>query len=70
MTSAVPYELLEQRAAEQRRRLHNSVTELRLAVRERLDLKKNAREYIVPAAGGAAVIGLILGYALTGIFTD
>ncbi len=59
----VPTDLLERRAAEQRKRLHNSVQELRAAVRERFDLKRNLHEYFGPAAGAAALIGLILGYS-------
>ena len=70
MTSRVPFELLEERAAEQRRQLHNSVSELRSSVRERLDVKKNAREYLLPASGVAAVLGLVMGYGLAGIFFD
>jgi hypothetical protein len=70
MTSRVPFELLEQRAAEQRKQLHNSVSELRSTVREKLDVKKNAREYLLPASGVAAALGLVMGYGLTSIFFD
>jgi hypothetical protein len=65
----MPYEIYEQRAAEQRRRIHNSVTDLRHSVKERLDVKRNAREYLWPAAGVAAVLGLALGWGITGLFT-
>jgi hypothetical protein len=68
MTSRVPFEILEERAAEQRRQLHNSVSELRSTVRRRLDVKRNAREHLLPAAGAAAVLGLAVGYVLPGIF--
>ena len=64
-----PTDILELRAAEQRKRLHNSVVELRETVRERLDMKKTVREHFAPAAGGAAVIGLILGYGMGGMFS-
>ncbi len=71
--SALPAEVLEHRAAEERRRLHNSVSELkstvRETVRERLDVKRYAREYIGPAAVAVATIGLVLGYAGAGVFT-
>ncbi len=70
MTSNIPYELLEERAAKQRRDLHNRVVELRSTVAERLDVKNAAREYLWPAAGVAAAVGLMLGYGLTGIFTN
>jgi hypothetical protein len=69
MTNTMSYEDLEQRAAQQRRQLHNSVTELRLTVKEKLDVKKNATQYLGPAAIVAAIIGLGLGYGLTGMFT-
>jgi len=72
-SSNLPPEVLEQRAAEQRRRLHNSVSELRSsvteAVREKLDFKRYLREYMGPATATAAVFGLLLGYGTAGIFT-
>jgi len=72
-TSNLPPEVLEQRAAEQRRRLHNSVSELRSsvteAVREKLDVKRYLREYMGPATVTAALLGLFLGYGVTGMFT-
>ena len=70
MTNTPPTEVLEARAAEQRRELHNSVTELRSSLRQRLDLKRTTREHLAPAAGATALIGLVLGYTLTAIFTD
>ena len=69
MTQPLPTELLEARAAEQRRQLHNAVYELRCAVKERLDIKRNAREYFLPAAGVLGLVGLAIGYSVTGIFT-
>ena len=69
MTNPLPAELLERRASEQRRRLHNSVAELRSNVRERLDYRKIARDYVWQASGAAALIGLIVGWSLIGIFT-
>ena len=70
MTSSIPVDILEKRAADQRRQLHNSVVELRQNVREKLDVKRNVREHLWPAAGVTALLGLILGYSLIGIFTD
>lgn len=67
--SAMPTDVLELRAAEQRRRLHNSVAELREQVREKMDVKRNVREYIGPAAGAAALVGLLLGWNFAGFFT-
>jgi ElaB/YqjD/DUF883 family membrane-anchored ribosome-binding protein len=61
----IPTALLEQRAIEQRRRLHNSVSELREqveeTVREKLDLRSYAAEYAWQAAGVAALLGLLFG---------
>ena len=68
-----PTEILEQRAAEQRRALHNDVQELRSVVRaevrERTDVKRVVRRHFAPATAVAAVVALSLGYALVGIFT-
>ena len=69
----LPTEILEQRAAEQRRALHNRVQELRSTIRheiqERTDLKRNVRRHFAPIAGATAVIALGLGYGAAGIFT-
>lgn len=71
MTNAsLPYEILEQRAAEQRRQLHNTAQDLRLVVREKMDVNRQLRSHFAPLAGAAAVIGLVAGYGLTGIFVD
>ncbi len=69
MTNPIPVDILEQRATEQRRQLHNSVAELRQTVRERLDARRLASEYVWPAAGFSALVGLVFGWAATGIFT-
>ena len=61
-------EVLELRAAEQRRRLHASVEELRLQMREKLDVQKNAREYFWPAAGVVGLLGLVFGYGVAAVF--
>jgi len=66
--NAEPSVLLEQRAADQRRQIHHSVRELRLAVRDRLDLNAYAREYLVSATAATCVFGLALGYAVAGLF--
>lgn len=75
-----PAEVLEQRAAEQRRRLHNSVSELRSSltglkssveenVRERLNVNRVARQHLWPLAAGASLAALLLGHAVAGMFT-
>ena len=58
----------EERAAAQRRQIHGSVQELKSVVRERLDVKKNLRQYIAPAAGFVAVFGAMLGYGVASLF--
>ncbi|HKD81889.1 MAG TPA: hypothetical protein VKH81_19500 [Candidatus Angelobacter sp.] len=69
MTEGIPVDVLEKRAADQRRGLHSTVLELRQSVREKMDVKRNVRNHLGPAAGALAFAGLLLGYALTGIFT-
>ena len=69
MTASMPVDVLEERAADQRRQLHNSVVELKSSLRESLDIRRNAREYLLPATGAAAFLGLVFGYGITGIFT-
>ena len=64
-----PTYTLELRAADQRRRLHSSVTELRAKMQEKLDVKRNARQYLVPASAAGALLGLLFGYGMTGMFT-
>ena len=61
---------LELQAAEQRRRLHNAVSELRTEVREKLDVRKNARRYLGPASAVVGLFGLIVGYGFGGLFTQ
>jgi hypothetical protein len=68
-TTTLPAEVLEARAAEQRRQLHNSVQNLRSAVRDRMDLKRNVRQHFLPAAGLVGLAGLVFGYSITGLFT-
>jgi len=72
MTNSLPTEILEERAAEQRRRLHNTVSEMRSTVREKMDVRRNAehysREYFAQAAAAAGALGLAFGWTLGGIF--
>lgn len=73
MTSGLPTEILEQRAADERRRLHDSVAELRVTMKDRLDIRRNAEDYtrrhLSTAAAAAAIVGLAFGWAVGGIFT-
>ena len=59
---------LQLRAAEERRRLHSTVEELRSRVRHDLDAKMQIRKNLGAACGIAAVVGLVLGYSITGLF--
>jgi len=69
MTQGLPIDILEKRANEQRDHLQGRVFELRRTVKDRLDVQRNMREHVWPSAGGAAVLGLALGFAVTGLFT-
>jgi hypothetical protein len=70
MTEGIPVEVLEKRAADERRQLHNKVQELRQTVHDRLDVKRNVRNHLGLIAGVLALAGLVVGYTLTGIFTS
>jgi methyl coenzyme M reductase beta subunit len=70
MTNPIPTDMLEQRAASQRQRLHDSVSELRSTVRQRLDVQKAARAYLWQASAAAGLLAFALGYAIGGAFTD
>jgi len=65
-------EILEQRAAAQRNRIHHSVSELKSTVRDRLDVRHNAEEYtrdhLPQAAAVAGILGLALGWVVAGAF--
>jgi hypothetical protein len=67
--ATLPTDILEVRAAEQRRRIHESVLELREQLEEKLDVKKKAAQYVLPASGVAAFLGLLFGYGLTSMFS-
>ncbi len=69
MTQGIPVDVLEKRAEDQRSVLENRVVELRQTVKERLDVKRNLRDHLWPAAGVLALVGLVLGYAVAGVLT-
>jgi hypothetical protein len=69
MTEGIPVDVLEKRAADQRRQLHNSVIELRQTMQEKLDVKRNVRNHLGVVAGAMALAGIALGYAVAGVFT-
>jgi len=66
----LPTHDLELRAADQRRRLHASVHELKDHVRDSLDVKKQAREHVLLASGVAAGVAAAVGYGVAGMFTS
>jgi hypothetical protein len=59
---------LEARAAAERRRLQEDVSELRQTVRERLDVKRYVRDHGGRVAWAMALLGLALGYLTAGVF--
>ena len=80
LPSHFPSEVLAQRAAEQRHRLHNSLSEVRSSVadlkssveenvRKRLDVNRFARPHLWGLATAASAIALIAGYGIAGVFT-
>jgi len=68
--NGLPAHDLVEKAAEDRRRLHSSVEELRDHLKDTLDVKKNTREHLGLACGVAALLGVTIGYSFTGIFVD
>lgn len=69
MSSPLRAEMLEIQAERQRDLLENHVAVLRRSVKERLDIKRQLSAHAWPVAGVAAILGLALGFTLTGAFT-
>ena len=69
----LPVEMLEERAEEQRRRLHNSVSELKSSVREtlheRLKMKVYLRKYFWQTTAAVSLVALLAGHGTAGLFT-
>jgi len=66
-------ESLELRALQQRNDLHQTAAELRTkitAAREKLNVARNARLHFAGTAAVVTSLGLLSGYALTGLFTE
>ena len=66
--SDLPVYDLELKAADDRRRLHESVEVLRCELREKLDVNNNVREHLGLGCAVAAVVGVAAGYTITGMF--
>lgn len=62
ITPDMPADILQLKAVEQRERLHGTISELRSNVRQKLDVKTQAREYVWPATTAAALLSLAFGY--------
>jgi len=67
MTELPSYDL-ELKAAEERRRIHGTLAELRSRVHQELDVKKRVREHLGATCAVAALLSLGLGYSATGLF--
>ena len=77
MNNGMPLEELEKRAAAERAKIHCSVEDLlqlktnaEETVREKLDVRRQARQHFWPAAGVASFIALVFGYTVAGVFFD
>lgn len=72
-THDMPVNVLEERAEEQRRQLHNSVSELkssvRETVRERLEIRRYVDKYYWPATAAVSLSALLLGYGTASVFS-
>jgi hypothetical protein len=68
ITPEMPPDILEMKAVEQRERLHGTISELRSNVRQKLDVKTQAREYVWPATTLAALLSLAFGYTAGSLF--
>jgi len=66
--SSLPSYDLELKAADERQRLHNSVTELKVRLNQSLDLRNNIRQHFPVVFATSAVLGLAAGYYFTGMF--
>jgi len=69
----LPPDMLETQAAEQRRRIHQSVSELKTTVqqniREKVDPQRLSLQHLWTIAAGASAFALLLGYGAAGMFT-
>jgi hypothetical protein len=64
----LPSQDLELKAADERRRLHETVTQLRSTVADILDVRRNVRQHLWELCTATAVISLATGYLVTGLF--
>lgn len=67
---SLPSYELELRASAQRKQLHLSLSELKGRLRDRAALKPVMRKFLTGIAGSAAVIGVMAGYGVGGLFNN
>jgi hypothetical protein len=61
---------LELKAADERRRLHGTLAELRSRVHEELDVNKRVRQNLGSVCAVVALLSLGIGYSITGLFVS
>lgn len=61
---------LELKAAEERRRLHGTLAELRSRVHQELDVNRRVRNHLGAACAVTALISVVLGYSVAGMFVS
>ena len=66
--SGLPSYDLQLKASEDRKRLHTSVAELKSHMRDSLDVNKQLQEHLGIACAAAALLGLVAGYSVSGLF--
>jgi hypothetical protein len=69
MNLPVPVDLLEERAAEERRNLRRDLKNVKYTWEHKLNIKQNLREHLWQAAGISALVSGALGYAAAGLLT-
>ncbi|MGE0406653.1 MAG: hypothetical protein AB7O65_10150 [Candidatus Korobacteraceae bacterium] len=66
--SAVSTNTLVMAASEQRMKIHETLAEARSQMHQKLDVRRQVRNNLVPASAVAAGFSLVLGYGFAGIF--
>ena len=70
--TALPTETLQVKAAEQRRRLHQTAADVREKIyetKQRLSLANQVREHLLTSLVSAGVIAGLIGFGFAGVFT-
>ena len=69
MSESPSYDL-ELKAADERRRLHGTLAELRSRVHQELDVNRRVRSHLGAACTVTALISVVLGYSVAGMFVS